>query len=60
MTKVSEYRTHAAECRALAAAMPNEEQREQLLAMAETWDRLADDRESTIRVETTSFAPQRS
>jgi len=45
MRKISEYRQHAGECRALAAMMPSGEQRDQLLGMAETWDRLAEERE---------------
>jgi hypothetical protein len=45
--KASEYRTHAEECRALAKHMSPGEQREQLIAMAETWERLADQRDIT-------------
>ena len=60
MKKISEYRQHAAECRALATTMTVDDQREQLLAMAETWDRLADERERTIKIEESpSFAPGR-
>jgi hypothetical protein len=44
MKKASEYRQHAAECRALAASMESDEQREQLLQMADHWEKLADDR----------------
>jgi hypothetical protein len=47
--KVEEYRQHARECRDLAAQMPSAEQREQLLAMAEHWERLAQERARTIR-----------
>ena len=54
MKKVSEYRQHAAECRSLASGMPNEEQRDQLLSMAETWDQLADERERAKRLDETS------
>ena len=43
MKKASEYRQHADECRALAKGMPDGESRDQLLRMAETWDRLAQD-----------------
>jgi hypothetical protein len=43
--KASEYRKHAQECRALAKRMEHGEQRDQLLAMAQTWDRLAEQRE---------------
>jgi hypothetical protein len=59
MRKVSEYRRHADECRALAALMPSGEQRDQLLAMAETWDRLAEDRGRTVASsESETFAPE--
>jgi hypothetical protein len=44
MKKASEYRQHARECRELAAKMGGKEGREQLLSMAEHWDRLAQDR----------------
>jgi hypothetical protein len=43
--KASEYRKHAQECRALAKRMEHGEQRDQLLAMAQTWDGLAEQRE---------------
>lgn len=49
--KVSEYRQHAEECRALAAKMTNREEREQLLAMAATWDRLAEERVQTLELQ---------
>jgi len=48
MTKVAEYRHHAAECRTLAGDMPIGAQRDQLLAMAEIWDRLAGERSVTL------------
>lgn len=48
MKKASEYRQHAAECRSLASQMDVAEQREQLLAMAEQWDKMALDRASLI------------
>ena len=44
MKKASEYRQHADECRTLAARMDSGEHRDQLLEMAATWDRLADER----------------
>jgi hypothetical protein len=44
--KASEYRQHAEECRALAKGMPEGDARDQLLTMAETWERLAQDREA--------------
>ena len=40
MNEASEYRAHAAECRALAETMDGAH-REQLLRMAQTWDKLA-------------------
>ena len=48
MKKASDYRAHAEECRALARNMQGE-QRDQLLEMAATWDRLASDRSELIR-----------
>ena len=47
MKKASEYRQHASECRQLAQAMQGA-QRDQLLEMAATWDRLADERVELI------------
>lgn len=47
MKKVSEYREHARECRALAAGMDGE-RRAQLLDMAATWDRLGDERAEMV------------
>jgi hypothetical protein len=49
MKKMSEYRQHATECRNLAASMLAEEHREQLLAMAVTWERMAEERERALR-----------
>ena len=49
MKKASEYRQHAAECRALANTMDQGDQRDQLLEMAATWDRLADERSDFVR-----------
>jgi hypothetical protein len=50
MKKVSEYRQHAVECRALAAKMDVDENRSQLLAMAQTWDRLAEERARALEL----------
>jgi len=47
MLKASEYRQHARECRTLATKMHIGEHRDQLLAMAATWDRMAEERERT-------------
>ena len=44
MLKSSEYRHHRDECRALARKAENDEQRSQLLKMAEIWERLAQER----------------
>ncbi len=43
MKKASEYRKHANECRALARGVLGDK-RTQLLAMAATWDQLAQER----------------
>jgi hypothetical protein len=48
MKKASQYRQHAEECRAMARAMAPGEHRDQLLRMAETWDKLAADRTALI------------
>ena len=45
MDKPKEYREHAEECRTLARNAQNEEQRRQLLELAETWGSLALERE---------------
>ena len=49
MKKASEYRQHANECRALAQGMEHGEQRNQLLEMASTWEKLAADRSDLVR-----------
>jgi hypothetical protein len=49
MKKASEYRQHAQECRALAAHMDLGQQRDQLLAMAAQWERMAADRAELIQ-----------
>jgi hypothetical protein len=46
--KASEYRKHAEECRTLAKGVVGE-QRDQLLEMAATWDRLAAERAELIQ-----------
>jgi glutamine synthetase adenylyltransferase len=48
MKKASEYRRHAEECHALAKGMTGE-QRDQLLEMAATWERLAEDRAALVK-----------
>ena len=47
MKKVEDYRAHAEECRQLAIR-GDAGARQQLLAMAETWESLAIDREKQI------------
>ena len=49
MKKASEYRLHATECRSLANAMDQGDQRDQLLEMAATWERLAEERSDLVR-----------
>jgi len=48
MDKATEFRQHAEQCRRLAEQMENSEQRAQLLQMAETWEKLAEDRAQMI------------
>jgi len=45
MKKAQDYRQHASECRALARKARSDEERQQLLTMAATWDILAVERE---------------
>lgn len=56
MKKISEYRQHAKECRSLANQAFSEEHRKQLLAMAESWEVLALEREKAIAKDDTSLA----
>jgi hypothetical protein len=44
MKKAEEYRQHAKECRDLTRGLDAGPQRDQLLQMAETWERLAEER----------------
>ena len=46
MKKASEYRQHAQECRALAKQMKEGDQRDQMLKIAATWDKLAEEQEA--------------
>ena len=48
MKKASEYRRHAEECHALSNGMTGQ-QRDQLLEMAATWERLAEDRAALVK-----------
>jgi len=45
MKKAADYRKHALECRALARGTHKEDERRQLLKMADAWTLLADERE---------------
>jgi hypothetical protein len=47
--KASEYRQHAEECRALAKSTLAGAQRDQLLEMASTWEKLAAERSELVR-----------
>ena len=49
MKKALEYRRHAQECRTLASKAQNEDQRSQLLRMADNWEALASEREQFVR-----------
>ena len=44
MQKVAEYEKHATTCRQMATKTTNQNRKQQLLQMAETWDRLAGER----------------
>ena len=46
MKKTSEYRQHAEECRALAKQMKEGDQRDQMLKIAATWEKLAEEQEA--------------
>ena len=48
MRKVDDYKKHAEECRTMARNTVNEEHRQGLLQMAETWESLAEDRIAQI------------
>jgi hypothetical protein len=50
MLKATEFRQHAAECRAMARTIHNDDYRQQLLKMAEIWDSLAAERERMQRL----------
>lgn len=54
MKTASEYRQNAEDCRKMASAFTGE-QREQLLRMAVTWERLAEEREALVKAEPRSF-----
>jgi hypothetical protein len=59
MKKAAEYRRHALECRRLASGLAGDGHREQLLEMAATWDRMAEEREKVAHLdEERSFRPK--
>jgi hypothetical protein len=60
MLKVSDYRSHAEECRRLARQATLTEIREQLLEMAKTWDELADHREVQLSKSRTGPSEQQT
>ena len=47
--KASEYRRHAEECRLLASKTRAGPQKDQLIAMAVTWEKLAAERSALVR-----------
>ena len=49
LKKADEYLAHAAECLALARKTPSQEEKQQLIKMAEVWRTLAATREATTR-----------
>ena len=49
MKKAAEYREHAQECLSLARKAQTDEQRDQFLNMAQTWESLAHQRELIVR-----------
>lgn len=57
MKTAAMYREHAAQCRSLAAQMERDEHREQLIAMAETWEVMAEQREAMLASESPTFQP---
>ena len=57
MNKTTHYRAIAEQCRALAEATPQLEQRLALLDMAKRWTALADEREKLVR-EHPDFFPE--
>jgi len=50
LKKATEYLEHAAECRKLARAAGNAEQKAALEKMAQTWEGLAEERQRRVRI----------
>jgi hypothetical protein len=48
MKQSDEYRQHAEACRRLLKGARTEQERQQILQIAEAWDQLAEDRERRI------------
>ena len=48
MTKVEDYLQNAADCRKLAANADSEAQRREFINIAESWERLADERRRRV------------
>lgn len=53
MLKVVEYRQHAADCRSMASRTKEPDQRKMLEDMAESWERLAVEREKFLKLQAT-------
>ena len=49
MKRAEEYRKHAQECRVLASSAMSDKERDQLLALAQTWEKLAVERETFMQ-----------
>jgi hypothetical protein len=58
MKTLEEYRQHADECRRLADRARTREDREALLMIATSWDKLAGDRDRKITKERTAAKPR--
>jgi hypothetical protein len=63
MNKAAEFRKNAEQCRTLAKQMAQEQYRDQLLKMAESWERFADDYKragaSPVQLESALARPQK-
>jgi hypothetical protein len=59
-SKAQEYRSLAQECRALARTLSTDEGRAQLMAMADVWERLADQQEQGSDFTSVSPAAEQS
>ena len=52
MRKVSEYEEHAKQCRLMATDMRDAQHKQQLQAMADTWEMLAEERRKQLAKQT--------